>query len=120
MGGQDERYADQWVTCTGDGLRVRGYYFPWGSKTIPYAAIRGLRRVDLSAARGRARVWGTANPRYWANLDPARPRKTTGLVLDLGRRVSPLLTPDDVDAVEAAIREHGALPESGSGRAPLI
>jgi len=42
----------------------------------------------------------------WASLDPGRPRKKFGLVLDLGRFVHPFITPDDVDAVEAAIREH--------------
>ncbi|MGZ4184661.1 MAG: hypothetical protein ACXVUE_19055 [Solirubrobacteraceae bacterium] len=30
----------------------------------------------------------------------------TGLLLDLGRTVRPLITPDDPDAVEACIRAH--------------
>ena len=102
---------------------VRGYYVPWGTKHIPYGAIRGMERVDLSAARGRARIWGTANPAYWASLDPGRPRKRRALVLDLGRRVRPFLTPDDPDAFEAVVRERSGLgpaPDGDVPRGPLI
>lgn len=88
---------------------IRWYYL-WGTKTIPYTAIRAARRVPLSSLlRGRGRVWGTANPRYWASLDPGRPRKRNGLVLDLGQPVRPLITPDDVPAVEQIIKERAGL-----------
>jgi hypothetical protein len=56
--------------------------------------------------RGRGRIWGTANLRYWASLDPARPGKQTGLVLDLGRAVRPFITPDDAAAVLSEITAH--------------
>ncbi|MFJ3306682.1 hypothetical protein ACIPSA_26875 [Streptomyces sp. NPDC086549] len=118
----DSRYRDRWITCTDDSLRIRAYYFPWGSKAIPYAAIRGVRRVELGFLTGRGRIWGTAHPRYWASLDPERPRKSIGLVLDLGRFVRPFITPDDPDTVAAVIREHtGLSPEGGEGgRGPLM
>ncbi|MGO8723696.1 MAG: hypothetical protein ACLQRM_13330, partial [Acidimicrobiales bacterium] len=70
----DSQYHDHWIECSPDGITIRAYYFPWGSKKIPYRSIRSLRRVELSTFRGQARIWGTANPRYWANLDPGRPR----------------------------------------------
>jgi hypothetical protein len=113
-------YRDRWIECTSEAIRVRGYYFPWGTKTIPYGSIRSVRRVTLGALRGKGRLWGTSNPRYWASLDPARPSKQVGLVLDLGRRVHPFLTPDDPDAVEAAIREHTGLGPSETGRGPVV
>jgi hypothetical protein len=102
-------YTDGWVTCAEDKIRVRGYYFPWGTKRIPYARIRAVRRVRLSAGRGRGRIWGTANPRYWASLDWKRPTKHLALVLDLGRRVHPFLTPEDSDAALEVIRRHVAV-----------
>ncbi|WP_236795952.1 PH domain-containing protein [Amycolatopsis sp. GM8] len=82
-------YRDRWIECTADEIRIRGYYFPWGTKRIPYRSIRSVRRVEMDALTGRGRIWGTASPRYWAGFDPGRPRKKTALILDLGRTVRP-------------------------------
>jgi hypothetical protein len=101
--------------------RLNSVYFRWGTKRIPYNAIRSVRRVDIDALSGRVRIWGTANPLYWAHVDPDRPKKQVGLVLDLHRFVHPFITPDDPDAVEAVIREHGWLgPADGDGRRPVV
>jgi hypothetical protein len=117
-----EDYNDGRVECTKDGVHLHWYYFPVGSKRIPYGNIREVQRVDIGAFRGRARIWGTANFHYWANLDPARPKKKVGLVLDLGKSVKPFITPDNPELVEALIRERANLgPASDtSERAPLI
>lgn len=104
-----DAYADRWIECGPDALRIHGYYFPWGTKRIPYEEIRGIRRVKMSALTGKLRIWGTGNPRYWASLDPGRPRKHTALILDVGGSVRPFVTPDDPDALVAAIRSHVAL-----------
>jgi hypothetical protein len=107
-------YRDGWIACTEKGLRIRGYYFPWGTKHVPYDRIRSVQRVAMSQFRGQWRLWGTANPRYWASLDVHRGSKNEALVLDVGRFVHPFITPDDLDAVEACIREHAQLgPSSG-------
>ncbi|MGZ4181673.1 MAG: hypothetical protein ACXVUL_13450 [Solirubrobacteraceae bacterium] len=113
-------YRDRWIECTPDHLVIRGYYFPWGTKRIPYDRIRAVHHVELGLTRGRARLWGTANPRYWASLDPRRPSKRRGLVLDLGRAVRPLITPDDPDAVEACIRAHAGATIATTAPAPVI
>lgn len=113
-----ETYRDRWIECTLEEIRVKGYYFPWGTKRIHYGTIRGMRRVALGALRGKARIWGTANPRYWASLDPGRPSKSVGFILDLGRAVSPFITPDDPDAFEAAVRAHASIPPSSEGPSP--
>jgi hypothetical protein len=99
-------YHDRWIECMPDAIRIRGYYFPWGTKRVPYESIQSVRRVTLSPLSGKGRIWGTAYPRYWASLDPRRPTKDTALILDTGHLVRPFITPDDPDAVEAAIREH--------------
>jgi len=99
-----------------------GYYFPWGTKTIRYSAIRSIQKVTMGALTGRGRIWGTANPRYWASLDPRRHAKAAALILDTGRRMRSLITPDDPAAVEAIIREHSAATTATAGdtRPPLI
>lgn len=115
-------YSDRWIRCTDREILIKGYYFPWGTKRIPYSAIRSVQRVSLSAGRGQLRIWGTANPRYWASLDPGRHSKSAGLILDLGHFVHPFITPDDPDSVENLIRDHGG-PAASAGqerRGPVI
>ncbi len=119
----DDGYEDPRLRCTPIGIDVRGYYVPWGTKHIDYTAIRSLERVAVSAVRGRGRIWGTANPGYWANFDPGRPHKSTGFVLDLGRRVKPFLTPDDPEAFDAVVRARSGLgpaADGGARRGPVI
>ncbi len=113
-------YRDRCFECTPDHLVIRGYYFPWGTKRIPYDRIRAVRQVQLGLTSGGARLWGTANLRYWASLDPRRPSKRRGLVLDLGRAVRPLITPDDPNAVEACIRAHAGATIATTASAPVI
>lgn len=115
-------YRDRWIECTPEAISIRGYYFPWGTKRIRYSSIKSVRRVSMGAARGKARIWGTANLRYWASLDPQRPTKTSALILDLGGFVHPFITPDDAEKVEALIREHAHLgaASASDGRSPVL
>jgi hypothetical protein len=96
-------YDDGRIVCTTEALIIRGYYFPWGSKKIPYNRIRGLDEFHLGPASGQWRIWGSGTLKYWFNLDPGRTRKTRGLILDLGGFVQPVITPDDVDQVQNII-----------------
>jgi hypothetical protein len=114
-------YEDRWISCTPTAIEIRGYYFPWGTKRVGYDAVQSVRRVSMGALTGRARIWGTANLRYWAHLDPRRPRKKTALILDLGHPVSPFITPDDVGVAEAIICERAHIaPAQASERGPVI
>jgi len=106
-------YRDARIECTDTAVRVRGYYFPWGTKTIPYASVRSLDRFTLTALRGSWRIWGSGDFKHWANLDPGRPKKSVGFFVDLGRRVVPVITPDDPDAFEEAVRERIGPPSTG-------
>lgn len=113
-------YRDRWIECTAEEIRIRFYYFPFGTKRVRYSSVRGMTRVAMSALRGRGRIWGTSNPRYWASLDPNRPAKTEAFVLDVGHFVRPFVTPDDPDAFEAAVRSHVKLPSAGAGDSPML
>lgn len=116
-------YGDRWIECTPDAVRLHAYYFPWGgTKRIAYESIRSVRRVAIGGLTGKGRIWGASNPRYWAGLDLQRPRKQIALILDVGARVKPFVTPDDPDAAEAVIREHANLAPAprDSARGPLI
>jgi hypothetical protein len=116
------RYQDRWIECTQEEVKIRGYYLRWATKRIPYSAIRSVEFVDLDALSARGPIGVTVNPRYRAHPDPDRPKKRVGLILDLGRFGHPFITPDDPEAVEAVIREHGWLgPADGdAGRRPVV
>jgi hypothetical protein len=110
-------YRDQWITCSEDDIVIRWYYL-WGTKHIPYSAIKAARVVTLALTRGKGRVWGTANPQYWASLDPRRWRKDAALIVDTGGAVQAYLTPDDVGAVAAIVKNRAGLadvPTTGPG-----
>lgn len=115
-------YADRWISCTDEGIEVRGYYFPWGAKHIPYDRIRGIRRVAMTFARGKGRIWGTASPTLWASFDPGRGKKSIALVVDLGGRVRPFLTPDDPAAFLADVARHTSSIEvtDDPARGPVV
>jgi hypothetical protein len=110
-------YHDKWITCTDDAVVIKWYYL-WLPKRIPYSAIRSAKKVRLTALRGKGRIFGTANPRYWASLDPGRPAKSAALILDVGGPVKPFITPDDVPAVAQIIAQRAGLssiPDGGVG-----
>lgn len=117
-----DTYTDRWIDLTTGEIVIRGYYIPWGTKKIPYTRIRHVTRVNLGAVNGRLRIWGTANAGVWASLDPGRPAKRVGFLIDHGRAITPLITPRDPDAAEAVLRAH--LPDGvvspGSRRAPIV
>ncbi len=97
-------YDDGKVACTTDGLLIRRYYFPFArSKRVPYSEIRTVRRDAVSSWR----LWGSDDLARWYNLDLGRPRKTTALIIDTGRIVVPIITPDDPEAVIAELTHRG-------------
>jgi hypothetical protein len=101
-----DAYDDGKIVCGPDRLEIHSYYFPFGTKSVPYAQIQGLQRIEIKGVlSGKWRIWGTGNPRYWANLDMKRPKKEAGFVVDLGGKVNPIVTPDNPDAFESVLRE---------------
>ncbi|HLH67390.1 MAG TPA: hypothetical protein VKV27_17010 [Solirubrobacteraceae bacterium] len=98
-------YDDGLIATTGDALLIRRYDVLLRSRRIPYSQIREVRRIALGRLR-RFRIWGTAVPGEWFNLDPRRPRKRIGFVIDAGRPIRPVITPADPDGLVAALSAH--------------
>ena len=101
------RYDDGAIRCDDQGLTIRRYY-PWGTKQIPYAAVRGVERLPLTGASTvrRWRIWGSGDFIHWWNLDAHRLKKNMALVIDIGHHVRPTITPDDPDTVERILVGH--------------
>jgi hypothetical protein len=99
-------YDDGLIACSDEALVIRRYDALLQAKRIPYGEIRAVTRLDLDRLR-RWRLWGTTNPRLWFNLDWSRRHKSVALVLDIGKRVKPVITPDDPQRVIALFRQNG-------------
>lgn len=99
-------YDDGRISCDADGITIRWYY-PWGARHISYASVVGVERLPLTGVNRmrRGRLWGSGDFVHWWNLDPGRIRKEVALVLDVGARMRPTITPDDPDTVERILRE---------------
>lgn len=99
-------YEDKHIVCDDEAITIQRYYFPLGSRRIPYRSIRGIEEHHMGTLSGRYRIWGAGDPRYWFHLDLERPSKERALVIDKGERVKAVITPDDVEAVLRILREH--------------
>ncbi|MGC8470749.1 MAG: hypothetical protein ACP5PM_00425 [Acidimicrobiales bacterium] len=65
-----------------------------------------MERRPLTAMSGRWRSWGSGGLAHWWNFDTKRPPKQVALVVDPGKRVMPVTTPDDPDAVDRILAAH--------------
>jgi hypothetical protein len=100
-------YDDGRIACDDEGLVIRRYY-PWGAKRIAYTSVKGVQSLPLTGASRvrRWRIWGSGDFVHWWNLDTSRRHKEIALVLDVGGRVRPTITPDDPQAVQRIIEDH--------------
>jgi len=97
-------YDDGRIACDDTSLII-GWYYLWGAKRVPYGSIRSVERVSPLGVR-RWRLWGSGDFVHWWNLDRGRPDKDIALVLDIGQRIRPTITPDDPETVERILTEH--------------
>jgi hypothetical protein len=99
-------YDDGRVACDDKRIILRWYYL-WGSKRIPYWAIQSVTRRPLAGGR-RWRIWKFFDLRHHYNLDRSRRKKSVALEIHTHGHIIPTITPDDVEAVERILAEHGA------------
>lgn len=86
-------------------MTIKRYYFPFANaKRIAYSDVQGIKSQKMGWASGKGRIWGAGDPRYWFPLDARRGRKSTLLVIDVGRRVRACITPEDPDKVVEILR----------------
>ena len=59
-----DTYDDGTIVCGPDRLEIHSYYFPFGTKSVPYTQIKGLQRIEIKGVwSGKWRIWGTGNAR---------------------------------------------------------
>ena len=114
-------YRDRWIECTDDAVVVRGYYFPWGTKRIPYGSIRTIREVKMGAltGKGRAQVRASRVPApifitdlhrtgttLLQNLLAEHPAVRAPRLWELLAPAGPAATPDERAALIGAARRY--------------
>lgn len=92
-------YEDDYIVCDDDALTIHWYYFPIGSKRIPYSSIRQVREEPMNFWTGAGRIWGMGLSPDWFHLDPKRPEKNRCITIDDGQWVRSIITPDNHDQV---------------------
>lgn len=98
-------YEDSYLVCDDTALTIKEYYFPFGSRRIPYAQIRRVQELPLKPLEGKFRIWGMGLSPHWYHLDWKRPGKKRAIALDLGEWIQPVLTPESHDSVLSLLRE---------------
>ncbi len=96
-------YSDSVVRLREDGIVINSYYWPFGSKRIAYADIRGFDVRPLKAWHGQFRVHGIDHLGRWYSRDRHRGEKERAIDLRVGLLIHPVLTPDDIDKVIAIL-----------------
>lgn len=91
-------YEDEYIICDDDAITINYYYFPLGSKRIPYSKIKHIQKEQMNFWSGGGRIWG-GSWLYWLNLDPKRPWKDQLIIIDEGELTKPVITPDRTDQV---------------------
>ena len=103
-------YADRLVEITDEGICFRLYYFPFGSKTVPFSDIECIRASKATLATGKRRIWGTGDFVTWFPCDVRRPsRDTIFHVMLKGQENWIGFTVEDSKTVTEILRSRGVL-----------
>ena len=99
-------YDDGGIACDDDGLAIQRYY-PWGALRVKYDEIRSLSVLPIKGWPGfQPLLWGPSDLTHWWNLDTHRQNRRTAVVIDIGARFKPTVTPLDPDSFEQIVRAH--------------
>jgi hypothetical protein len=106
MDGARAHYDDGTIACDDHGLAIHRYY-PWGALRVRYEEIRSLAVLPIKGwSRFQPLLWGPSDLTHWWNLDTRRQNRRTAVVIDIGARFKPTVTPLDPESFEEIVRAH--------------
>jgi hypothetical protein len=103
-------YSDALVEIGDDAIRLKGYYFPFGSKRVRFAEIAEVVVEKPTLINGKWRIWGSGNLRTWFPMDWKRPWRDTIFIIKLvsrWRRIG--FTVQDSKRVRRNLSERGLI-----------
>jgi hypothetical protein len=99
------------------GIQFRHYYFPIGSKSVPFADIMSIESKPNTLLNGKWRLWGTGDFMTWFPRDWKRPQRSSIFFLRLaGQKIRIGFTVENAEqfirvieskGVKVSIHEHG-------------
>lgn len=101
-------YSDSLIELTEDSILLRDYYYPFGSKRVPFSEIDHVLMEKPTLWTGKYRVYGTGDFRTWFAPDMSRASRDRIFVLHPKRgwwRMG--FTAKDSTAVQKMLRERG-------------
>ena len=107
-----EKYLDKLVEISHESIRFRNYYFPFGSKLVPFSEVDRV-VVETPTLMAKWRIHGTADFKTWFPRDWRRPSRDRLFVMTLQtgrRRIA--FTVEDSDTVIRIFRDNGLLHEA--------
>lgn len=106
MNSAQVRYDDGGIACDEQGIAIQRY-FPWGALRVSYDEIKSMSVLPIKGWRGfQPLLWGPSDLVHWWNLDPHRQNRRTAVVIDIGGRFKPTVTPVDPGSFEEIVRTH--------------
>ncbi len=98
-------YEDKYLICDDNAITIYQYYFPVGSKRIPYSLITKVTERSMDWLSGKIRIWGMDFSPEWFHFDSERPRKSRCIVIDEGETIKVAITPENHATVLEILRE---------------
>jgi hypothetical protein len=106
-------YRDDGVRLNEQEIVIARYFWPFGRKRIPYAAIERVTRRPLKPWHGQFRVHGIDLWGRWYPHDRARGDKDIAIDLHVGGAIRPVLTPDEPEEVLEILQRRVAKARGG-------
>jgi len=69
-------YSDSLIEVSESGIRFRNYYFPIGSKSVPFTDMIRIENKPTTLLNGKWRLWGTGDFMTWFPKDWKRPQRS--------------------------------------------
>lgn len=109
-------YEDAAMVLDDEGITITSYLWPRHRRRIPFAAIDRYQLIELGPLSGRYRLVGLGfrRPRHFFHWDRQRSSTTTAIVLDTGRFIRPVITPQRPEQVIRVLDEHSVTHDERS------
>ena len=118
-GRKEPLYSDDLVEIRTDSITFKGYYFPFGSRTLPLEQVENILWWKPLWWSGKYRYWGTGDFRTWCPKDWRRhTRDRMFCIFKKGRRTRIAFTVEDSTRVIAVLENLGVPVTEAPARGP--